>query len=229
MISVLTLTYKRPHLLEEAIESFLRQCNVDAEMVIINDNPKVDYVFNHPRVKIINHKERFPSIADKLKWGYQQCSGDWIYRLDDDDLLAPNGLKIVSLNLSPMYEVIRSATHYLFSENEFQSEHGSVNNGNVYAKHYLDRIEWPTTSNGEDHNITFDHNATILTLQSPTMIYRWGMGTLHISGMGAQPNEVVLAEADRVLSNAIGEITLVPHFKHDYYGQIKHTHRDCNP
>ena len=51
MISVLTLTYKRPILLEEAIQSFLEQNRADCEMVIINDNPEVDYVFNHPNVK----------------------------------------------------------------------------------------------------------------------------------------------------------------------------------
>ena len=39
MISVLTLTYKRHHLLEEAIESFLIQNpEVESEMVVINDN-----------------------------------------------------------------------------------------------------------------------------------------------------------------------------------------------
>ena len=43
MISVLTLTYKRHHLLEEAIQSFLAQENPpECEMVVINDNAEVD-------------------------------------------------------------------------------------------------------------------------------------------------------------------------------------------
>ena len=46
------------------------------------------------------------------------------------------------------------------------------------------------------------------------------MGTLHISGMGIQPNEVILAQADKVLDDTKGTIQLNPHFKEDYYGQI---------
>ena len=62
MISVLTLTYQRHHILEEAIESFLRQdFSGESEMVIINDSPIVEYVFEHPKIRIINLKERFPS------------------------------------------------------------------------------------------------------------------------------------------------------------------------
>ncbi len=88
MISVLTLTYKRHHILEEAIESFLRQdINYPKEMVIINDNKDAEYIFDHPDVRIINLKDRFTSISEKLKWGFNQCKYDYIYRLDDDDLI----------------------------------------------------------------------------------------------------------------------------------------------
>jgi hypothetical protein len=52
------------------------------------------------------------------------------------------------------------------------------------------------------------------------MLYRWGMSTLHISGMGKQTNEAILAQADRVLDNTTGEIELNPHFKNNYYEQI---------
>lgn len=50
MISVLTLTYQRHFLLEEAIESFLRQdFSGESEMLIINDSDKVDYIFDIPK------------------------------------------------------------------------------------------------------------------------------------------------------------------------------------
>jgi hypothetical protein len=52
------------------------------------------------------------------------------------------------------------------------------------------------------------------------MIYRWGMATLHISGMGIQPNEVILAQADKMLDATTGDIILNPHFDNDYYSQI---------
>jgi glycosyltransferase involved in cell wall biosynthesis len=225
MISILTLTYKRPHLLEEAIESFLAQENPpESEMVIINDNAEVDYIFDHPRVRIINHKERFPSISAKLQWGYQQCKGEYIYRLDDDDLLAPWALHNTQTDIdnNPGYDVYRSKGMYFFVNNIFERENSNINNGNVYTKEYLDRIEWPDTSIGEDADITFHKNGKIYESKlKHTMIYRWGMGTLHISGMGHQPNEVILAQADKVLDNRIGTIELTPKFLNDYYGQIK--------
>ncbi len=224
MISVLTLTYKRKHLLEEAIESFLRQdLDIDCEMVIINDNPDVDYVYNYSKIRVINCKERFPSISAKLEWGYKQCKGEYIYRLDDDDLLAPNALINVEsdINNFPGYEIYRSKGMYYYLNNEFQALTSSVNNGNVYTKAYLNRITWPDTSGDEDSKITFDHNAKIYTSTlNPTMIYRWGMNTLHISGLGKVSNETILNQADKVLNNTKGVIELHPKFLNSYYSQI---------
>jgi glycosyltransferase involved in cell wall biosynthesis len=224
MISVLTLTYKRHHLLEEAIQSFLAQENPpECERVVINDNAEVDYVYNHPKVRIINHKERFPSISAKLQWGYQQCQGEYIYRLDDDDLLAPWALHNVQTDIdnNPGFDVYRSKGMYFFVHNIFERENSNINNGNVYSKAYFDRIAWPDTSIGEDADITFHKNGNIYESKlKNTMLYRWGMNTLHISGMGHQPNQVILDQADKVLDNTKGTIELTPKFLNDYYGQI---------
>jgi len=225
MISVLTITYKRHHLLEEAMQSFLLQDpTIECEMVIINDNSEVDYVFDHPNVKILNCKNRFPSIAAKLEWGYKQCKYDYIYRLDDDDLLAPNAISYTHDDIiaNPGYEIYRSSGMYFFVNNVYDGLNSNVNNGNVYNKAYLDRIIFPDKSGDEDADITFSNNAKIYeSKKSPTMCYRWGMNTLHISGMGKQTNEVILAQADKVLdNNSRGTINLVPRFKHDYYEQI---------
>lgn len=225
MISVLTITYKRHHLLEEAIQSFLAQENPpECEMVIINDNAEVDYIYDHPKVRIINHKQRFPSISAKLEWGYKQCKGEYIYRLDDDDLLAPWALRNAQTDIeaNPGFEIYRSKGMYFFVHNKYDGENSNINNGNIYTKAYLDRITFPDKSGDEDADITFHHGGTIYESKlKHTMLYRWGMNTLHISGMGKQTNEKILAEADRVLDNRTGEVILNPHFKNDYYGQIK--------
>lgn len=198
MISVLTLTYQRHYLLEEAMESFLRQdFSGESEMLIVNDNPNVEYVFDHPNIRIINLKNRFPSIGQKLKFGFSQCKYDHIYRLDDDDLLAPWALRhtwedIVS---NPDFEIYRSNGHYYFENNKFIKLSSSINNGNVYAKEYLSRIEIPDTSFGEDSVMTFQYHARIYEAprEKKTMIYRWGMNTFHISGMGNISNDAIIA------------------------------------
>lgn len=234
MISVLTLTYQRHHLLEEAIESFLRQnFTGESEMLIVNDSPKAEYVYEHPKIRIINLKKRFPSIGQKLKFGFSQCKYHYIYRLDDDDLLAPWALShtwedIVS---HPGFEIYRSNGHYYFEHNKFKKMYSSINNGNVYTKQYLSRIEIPEISYGEDNVMTFQNNARIY--ESPreqkTMIYRWGMDTFHISGMGDISNKAMMKWTDRIVrtearKNRIGleegKLVLKPHFQEEYYRQI---------
>jgi len=52
------------------------------------------------------------------------------------------------------------------------------------------------------------------------MIYRWGMGTYHISGMGNLSNEQIYKITDRS-NTENGVIKLGPKFKEDYWSQIK--------
>ena len=234
MISVLTLTYQRHHLLEEAIESFLRQDFLgESEMLIINDSQEVEYVFEHPKIQIINLKERFPSVGLKLRFGFSQCKYDYIYRLDDDDLLAPWALSHTWEDIIkyPDFEIYRSDGHYYFENNKFNGISSNVNNGNVYSKKYLSRIEIPDSSFGEDYAITFNFNAKtyVSAHEKKTMLYRWGMGTYHISGMGELSNNAINEWADRIVETVAkekdssyekGVIVLSPHFKQEYYQQI---------
>lgn len=228
MISVLTLTYKRHQLLEEAIKSFLSQeITLECEMVIINDNADVDYIYSHPRIRIINHKQRFTSISAKLQWGYKQCRGEYIYRLDDDDLLTPWAIRNVQSDIeaNPGFDIYRSKGMYFFQDNKFLEETSNINNGNVYTRAYLDRINFPEKSFGEDVDITFYGGGTIYESKlRPTMIYRWGMNTFHISGLGDNSSEIILAHADKVLENITGTIELKPKFHNDYYNQISKVH-----
>ena len=58
-VSCMCLTYGRPHLLEEAIESFLRQdYQGQKELIVLNDLPQEELLFNHPEVHIINVSKR---------------------------------------------------------------------------------------------------------------------------------------------------------------------------
>jgi glycosyltransferase involved in cell wall biosynthesis len=230
MISVLTLTYKRHHLLEEAIQSFLLQDNPPegCEMVIINDNSEVDYLLDFPNgnVRILNHKDRFANISDKLEWGYKQCKHDYIYRLDDDDLLAPWALKqsIADIENNPGYDIYRSNGMWFFQNNNYVGQSGNINNGNVYTKTFLNGIEFPSTSVGEDNIITFHSGGKIYESKLPnTMIYRWGMNTLHVSGMGQVADQAINDQADKVLNNTIGTIVLEPKFLNDYWTHLTET------
>jgi glycosyltransferase involved in cell wall biosynthesis len=223
MVSVLTLTYKRQTLLEEAINSFLLQNSPTSEMVIINDHPEVEYIFDHPQIKIHNCSERFSSISEKLKWGFNQCKFDYMYRLDDDDLLAPNAIKLTEFDIRTRswYDIYRTDKHYYFENNRYVKIGGMVNNGNVYTKSYINRITFPDKSWGEDIEITFNNEARIFNAyRKPTMIYRWGMSTYHVSEIGDKPNNELYKWADKLGMNSSGKITLIPKFENDYYSML---------
>lgn len=224
MISVLTLTYQRHHLLEEAIHSYLNQSNLeDSEMVIVNDCPVVKYRFYHPKIRIINVPTRFSSVGKKLEWSFKQCKGDYIYRLDDDDLLTPWALELQEeyRKQKPNCEVYRCQKHYFFSQNEYQGLSDSINNGNTYSREYINRIEFLDKSIGEDNHMTFFHDADMHIGDTGrySMIYRWGMGVYHISGMGDKPNEEIYEITDRTNSEE-GDIYLNPQFKQDYWAKL---------
>jgi hypothetical protein len=222
-ISILTLTYQRHEYLEEAIQSFLLQkFDGEYEMVIINDSIDVEYVSEYENVRVINCKDRFPTIASKIEFGYKQCKYNYIYRLDDDDLLAPNALSLTKkyIDNNPLCEIYRSNYHYFYSNNKYEYCCDNINNGNTYTKKYLDRIVFPNKSGNEDVDITFGNNATIVNvdLGEYTMIYRWGMPTYHISVMDLKNVE---NSTDCYISKKeTGVIILNPHFNNDYYSQL---------
>lgn len=229
MVSILTLTYQRHHLLEEAIQSYLLQyerykdCS---EMVIINDSPLVKYEYNHPNIHIINCEERFSSVGKKLEFGFTQCRYPWIYRLDDDDLLSPHALELNEIYRVgyPNKDVLRCQKNYFFVHNRFDGLADSINNGNCYKWDYIKRVgKFIDKSFGEDNWLTFHNGADIHigNLGRYSMIYRWGMGTYHISGMGDIPNEQVYKIVDEINYES-GIIQLNPHFKEDYWSQLPH-------
>jgi len=224
MISVLTLTYQRKELLEEAIYSFLNQTELgDAEMVIRNDSQVVEYRLDNPKVKIINLNKRFSSVGKKLEWGFTQCNGDIVYRLDDDDLLTPWALELQREyhTTSPNSDIYRCQKHYFFSNNEYQDYADSVNNGNAYRMEWIKGVDMIDKSIGEDNWLTFmtGGKTYIGDMGRYSMIYRWGMGVYHISGMGDRPNEDIYEITDKSNKES-GIIHLEPQFRNDYWGQL---------
>lgn len=251
MISVLTLTYKRTKFLEEALESYLfQEIDCQKELVIINDDKNTEYNFNRKDVTIFNLKDRFNSISSKLKWGTQKCKYNYIYRLDDDDLLTKDGLQSIydEIKKNLGYDIYRSKFTYYFHNNEYKGKIDTINNGNLYTKEYLNRISWPDLNLDEDIDIIYNNKANIFHTEIPTMICRGGMDTFHLSyGCSVESmhrinkrhnqefyqtplysnlkNEKILDFADKALSQKYnfigGKINLRPNFKKDYYKEIK--------
>ena len=224
MISVVTLTYKRRHLLEEAIESFLQQNQADCEMVIINDDVNVKYSYDDSRIRIFNLAKRYTSIIEKLQLGFFLASNKYMFRLDDDDLLSEHCLRDAKdiIVKKPGYDIYRSKNHYFFNNNVYDRISSNVNNGNIYTKEFISKIEWDDPGTAEDVWLTFDCGGKIYEYPEISMLYRWGMSTYHISGIGNfyEDPEDALKKLTTTDNNK-GKVRLNPHFANNYYEQVK--------
>ena len=185
-ISFMVPTWKRPHLLEEALESFLRQTNENCEMVIINDDPTIKYEFDHPRVKIHN-VPKFTKFMEKLKFGFDACRYTHMYRLDDDDLLLPNACDTAlrEIHANPDFDHYNAAQHWYVGVN--QVDHNglgsAVNTGNIFAKKFIDWLDWANAPEppGEDQWMVYYPDIKHYEFEEVTMIYRWGVSPAHLT------------------------------------------------
>lgn len=93
-ISVLTAVYNSADLIRPAIESVLNQTFGDFEWVIINDatpDNSIEIIesYNDPRIKIY-HNETNMGLAASLNKGLALCTGEYIARMDTDDVCSLN-------------------------------------------------------------------------------------------------------------------------------------------
>ncbi len=96
-VSVLMSCYNAARWLGEAIESVLRQTHTDFEFIIVDDGSKDDtptilqrYSASDARIVIITKPNT--GLGDSLNVGIRQVRGDWIARLDADDICEPTRL-----------------------------------------------------------------------------------------------------------------------------------------
>ncbi|AGX86621.1 glycosyltransferase [Candidatus Symbiobacter mobilis] len=98
-ITVLMSVYNGERWLRESIESVLGQTFTDFEFIIVNDGSRDStldiingFAARDRRIQVINKPNT--GLADSLNVGIGQARGEWIARLDADDLCEPNRLSV---------------------------------------------------------------------------------------------------------------------------------------
>lgn len=99
-VSVLMSVYREPvDWLIESMNSILNQTYRNIEFVIVLDNPPNDnfkeaqkQIGNDDRVKVIMN-ERNLGLVESLNKGLKYCTGDYIARMDADDIAFPNRIE----------------------------------------------------------------------------------------------------------------------------------------
>jgi len=99
-VSCICATFGRVSLLEEAIESFLKQAgNGNRELLVVNDFDQQELVYDHPNIRIVN-AESFKTLGSKLNWCVENASYDTIVLWDDDDIYLPERINQVKKGMS---------------------------------------------------------------------------------------------------------------------------------
>lgn len=95
--SVIIPTFKRIHLLKNAVESVLHQTFQNFELIVVNDNPNDidainDLFRTNSKIKIIHHQICKGGNSARNS-GINESVGEFIAFLDDDDIWLPNKLE----------------------------------------------------------------------------------------------------------------------------------------
>lgn len=136
-LSIIVPVFNTAKYVERTIESILDQ-GLDEnqyEILIINDGSTDNSleICNKYRtlsnVEIISQENKGVSSARNL--GIQKSSGDYVYFVDSDDILAKNGLNYVISNFElSRYDIIRIWTKIIYNKEQFITEeeiHGHKN------------------------------------------------------------------------------------------------------
>jgi len=241
-ISCACLTYGRPDLLEEAIQSFLLQdYRGKKELVVLNDFSAQELVFDHPEVKIINIKKRFKTIGEKRNACVALCDYDWIAVWDDDDIRLPHRLTLSAQKINEKKLHFKPSDAFDVNDGEISGpKKNTYYASGIWHRSLFDEVGGHSHMNsGEDLDIEEKFNKITgeglyddcLSLDQIYYLYRWyGTGSYHLSGIGRidDENKRGIDKVSEYVFKKIeeggmssGKISLVPKWNMDYEKAVK--------
>ena len=236
-VSCLMLTYNKPpqstHLVEESIESFLRQDYPLKELVILNDTPGQPLALANPvpDVHVINLPRRVKSLGEKVNVCAAMSYGDLLMRWDDDDIHLPWRIKL-SVERIGQADYWKPARGWWCDAGQMELMSGFMGACCFTREAFAKVGGYPMMGVGEDQHFEVRlKNAGCrvdigqVTDEEAFYVYRWGTGSIHVSGYGPEGYE-------RCGQNEIikGEFKLRPHWRLDYVDEAKQSiNRSTSP
>lgn len=234
-ISCTCITFDRPRLLEEAIQSFLEQdYKGEMEMVILNDQAKVKlkisdkYQSEKRKIKIYNIEDKAITVGAKRNHCTKLATGLVIFPWDDDDI---HFKWRVSMTIDRMKN-----THYWKPDRLWFMNHGEIKSGGPtitmapsmagYSKELFDKVGgYDHIDSGQDQTLEnkfVKSGYRIVDKIKPEEIYyvyRFaGTGSPHLSSQGY--GKGIRMDAG---SGLIRVENLIPQYRDDYLSTIKKT------
>lgn len=128
LISVLLPVYNGEDYIGETISSILKSSYTFFEIIIVDDGSTDDtaqvvrrYIKTDNRIKY--YYKRNGGITSSLNYGLERCTGDFIARIDSDDLVKSDRLElqIKRLKADPSLIAVGSNVEYIGSRNGFSN------------------------------------------------------------------------------------------------------------
>lgn len=202
-VSAMCLTYGRPHLLEEAIQSFLLQDYPGSkELVVLNDFADQILVCDHINVRIINTGERFATVGEKRNACAELATHDILFVWDDDDIHLPWRISLSIDRLDESKGFYKSPHAWMISDGQLQGPTTNLyHSAACFTRELFERAgRYPHIGSGQDWGLEEEFKNLIpdgkddfsLTMEQLYYIYRWrGTGSYHLSAFGRDEGKAI--------------------------------------
>jgi len=204
IVSCICPTYGRfplfGHLLEEAVESFLRQRipdGVTAELVILNDAPEQRLycvaIGTRRLIRCVNLASRLPTLGDKYNAMVEIAVGNLILPWEDDDISLPSRIE-QAVVLTPQGGYFNPQASWFLNGGKLHRDHGHgvCHNASAYSRSAWEAAgRYPAVIGSQDAGfdrwlkraIGVSLGRCNLTPPEWQYIYRWGVSHNHLSGV----------------------------------------------
>lgn len=179
---------RQPEILNECVYWLLKQTYKHLEILIVNDAKNQMVVFDHPKVRIINHHERFHCLGCKMNYSLFQAKGDILMCAEDDDISLPHRAEQAVGKLEG-HEYWNPGLWVYAPQGEV-----AVIDGNGYghncSAYRAGKLKYDCMILGHDKNAAIWAAANLrcnpnrVRPKEVSYIYRWGVSHLHLSGAG---------------------------------------------
>jgi hypothetical protein len=212
----------RQWLLEEAVESFLRQDYPAGrrELVVLNDAAAQELVCEAPGVRVVNEASRYPTLGDKYNALVRLAAGELLAPWEDDDISLPHrlSLSVERLGAADYFNPLA----YWFLQGSLlvhEQRTGYAHSASLFRRRAWERAGgYPSDCRqdaGMDARLRQQGRTVdgVLSAGQSVYVYRWGVSDHHVSAYG-EPEQAYAEYGRRPYS--AGRFVLRPHWRQEY-------------
>ncbi len=241
-VSCMCLTYGRPNLLEEAIQSFLLQDYVGPkELIVLNDCVAQQLEFEHPEVSVVNISRRFRTVGEKRNACAALAAHDLLFVWDDDDIFLPHRISYSVRMFEAKKGFFKPSRAFSLNDGKLSGPKSNLfHSGGCFSKQLFDEAHgYCHMGSGQDMELELAFEKIIgrgknydgIRPEEIYYLYRWGgTGSFHLSGFGRDKpgtesgNQKTAKYVEKQIAQRnvpSGFVKLTPQWQTDYRAMVR--------